>query len=76
MRLGFATGYAPPGTNPLELIELAWEGERLGYDSADIPLRRFGGLDDLKAAVVFLASGASDYVTGQVVVVDCGQSAW
>jgi F420-dependent oxidoreductase-like protein len=27
-------GYAPPGTNPTELIELAQEAERLGYDSA------------------------------------------
>ncbi|HSC92440.1 MAG TPA: LLM class F420-dependent oxidoreductase [Gaiellaceae bacterium] len=34
MRLGFYLGYAPPGTNPLELIELAQEAERLGFDSA------------------------------------------
>ena len=34
MRFGFYMGYAPPGTNPLELIELAREAERLGYDSA------------------------------------------
>jgi F420-dependent oxidoreductase-like protein len=34
VRLGFYMGYAPPGTNPLELIELAQEAERLGYDSA------------------------------------------
>ena len=27
-------GYAPPGTNPLELIELAREAERLGYGPA------------------------------------------
>ena len=27
-------GYAPPGTNPLDLVELAREAERLGYDSA------------------------------------------
>src|SRR5437016_5751299 len=27
-------GYARPGTSPLELIELAREAERLGYDSA------------------------------------------
>jgi F420-dependent oxidoreductase-like protein len=27
-------GYAPPGTNPTELIELARKAERLGYDSA------------------------------------------
>src|SRR5438128_5390523 len=34
VRLGFYMGYAPPGTNPLELIALAQEAERLGYDSA------------------------------------------
>jgi F420-dependent oxidoreductase-like protein len=27
-------GYAPPGTNPVELVALAQEAERLGYDSA------------------------------------------
>ena len=27
-------GYAQPGTNPLELLELAREAERLGYESA------------------------------------------
>ncbi|MDW8338837.1 MAG: LLM class F420-dependent oxidoreductase [Thermoleophilia bacterium] len=34
MRLGLSMGYAPPGTSPLELIALAQEAERLGYDSA------------------------------------------
>jgi len=34
MRLGFYMGYAQPGTNPLELLELAREAESLGYDSA------------------------------------------
>jgi F420-dependent oxidoreductase-like protein len=34
MRLGFYMGYAQPGTNPSELVELAREAERLGYDSA------------------------------------------
>ncbi|HTW97484.1 MAG TPA: LLM class flavin-dependent oxidoreductase, partial [Acidimicrobiales bacterium] len=34
MRLGLSLGYAPPGTNPVELIELAQDAERLGYDSA------------------------------------------
>jgi F420-dependent oxidoreductase-like protein len=34
MRLGFYMGYAAPGTSPLELIELAQEAERLGFDSA------------------------------------------
>jgi F420-dependent oxidoreductase-like protein len=34
VRLGFYMGYAPPGTSPLEPIQLAQEAERLGYDSA------------------------------------------
>jgi NAD(P)-dependent dehydrogenase (short-subunit alcohol dehydrogenase family) len=41
-----------------------------------IPARRFGSDHDLKGAAVFLASDASNYVTGHVLVVDGGQSAW
>jgi len=40
-----------------------------------IPLGRFGSEEDLKGAAVFLASDASDFVTGHVLVVDGGQSA-
>lgn len=41
-----------------------------------IPSRRFGNEHDLKGAAVFLASEASNYVTGHVLVVDGGQTAW
>jgi gluconate 5-dehydrogenase len=41
-----------------------------------IPLHRFGSDHDLKGAAVFLASAASDYITGHVLVVDGGQTAW
>ena len=43
---------------------------------AKIPAGRFGNNHDLKGAVVFLASAASAYVTGHVLVVDGGQTAW
>ena len=39
------------------------------------PLRRFGSDDDIKATAVYLASKASDYVTGAVLVIDGGSSA-
>jgi gluconate 5-dehydrogenase len=42
---------------------------------AGTPLRRFGNEDDLKGVAVFLASGASDYITGDVIVVDGGSHA-
>jgi F420-dependent oxidoreductase-like protein len=34
VRLGLYLGYAPPGTNPTDLVALAEEAERLGFDSA------------------------------------------
>jgi NAD(P)-dependent dehydrogenase (short-subunit alcohol dehydrogenase family) len=41
-----------------------------------IPAARFGNEQDLKGGTVFLASAASDYVTGHVLVIDGGQSCW
>ena len=43
---------------------------------ARILFKRFGGEDDLKGAVVFLASKASDFVTGHILCVDGGEMAW
>ena len=39
-----------------------------------IPLKRPGAVEDLEGAVVFLASDASAYVTGQILLVDGGIS--
>jgi NAD(P)-dependent dehydrogenase (short-subunit alcohol dehydrogenase family) len=74
-RHGITVNAIAPGWFPSDMSSFVIDqhGEAL-YEH--IPLRRFGGPDDLKGAVVFLASGASDYVTGHTLVVDGGQSAW
>jgi gluconate 5-dehydrogenase len=43
---------------------------------ADTPLARFGEPEDLSGVAVFLASPASAFMTGQVLVVDGGASVW
>jgi len=37
-----------------------------------IPMKRFGEVEDLQGAVVYLASEVSDYMTGQNMVLDGG----
>jgi NAD(P)-dependent dehydrogenase (short-subunit alcohol dehydrogenase family) len=74
-RHGINVNAIAPGWFPSEMSRfvLDRQGEAL---VERVPLRRFGGPDDLKGAVVFLASAASDYVTGHTLVVDGGESVW
>jgi NAD(P)-dependent dehydrogenase (short-subunit alcohol dehydrogenase family) len=74
-RHGINVNAIAPGWFPSDMNKALLDAQPDAY-LEHIPLRRFGGPDDLKGAVVFLASHASDFVTGQVVVVDGGQSAW
>lgn len=47
---------------------------KIGGSNAAIPLSRYGGDEDLKGAVVYLASSASNYMTGQLMIIDGGVS--
>jgi NAD(P)-dependent dehydrogenase (short-subunit alcohol dehydrogenase family) len=74
-RHGINVNAIAPGWFPTKmsgaLIE-QFEDKMLG----DIPMHRFGKPEDLKGAVVFLASPAAAYVTGQTLVVDGGATVW
>ena len=70
---GINVNAVAPGWFPTHMAEKVIEMRRdlfLNY----IPAGRFGNEDDLKGAVVYLASGASDYVYGQVLNIDGGWS--
>jgi gluconate 5-dehydrogenase len=50
------------------------DAEWVEYLKERIPLKRPGRVEDLEGAVIFLASDASAYITGQLLLVDGGIS--
>jgi NAD(P)-dependent dehydrogenase (short-subunit alcohol dehydrogenase family) len=65
-----------PGMFPVEANMHKWPAGTFERISQRIPLGRTGSDTDLKGAVIFLASAASDYVSGHILVVDGGWLAW
>ena len=66
-----------PGFFPSEMTEgIFRESRYTEYITKQTPLGRIGKPDDLKGAVLFLASPASDFVTGQTIFVDGGWTIW
>jgi NAD(P)-dependent dehydrogenase (short-subunit alcohol dehydrogenase family) len=43
---------------------------------ANTPMGRYGGIDELKGAIVFLASQASSFMTGSLLTIDGGYTIW
>jgi NAD(P)-dependent dehydrogenase (short-subunit alcohol dehydrogenase family) len=50
--------------------------ERFNFINERTPMGRWGYLPELEGAVIFLASPASDFVTGQTIYVDGGWTIW
>jgi gluconate 5-dehydrogenase len=68
-----APGYCvTPMTDRLKERDAAFYAELIGR----VPLGRFGTGQDMAGAVVYLASEAAAYVSGSVLVVDGGYTAW
>lgn len=64
-----------PGFILTDLIRKMWEDETmLAWMRGGQAIPRLGTPEDVAATAVFLASPASDYITGQVIAVDGGRS--
>lgn len=73
-RYGITVNALCPGWFPTEMSKVLVE-QRAPALLAGTPLKRFGTDHDLKGAIALLASPASDFMTGSVVVVDGGKLA-
>jgi NAD(P)-dependent dehydrogenase (short-subunit alcohol dehydrogenase family) len=64
-----------PGFFVTPLNQKLYEKNRENIDR-EIPLGHTGGPDDLKGMAVLLASDASNFITGAIIPVDGGSTAW
>jgi len=72
-KFGITVNVLAPGWFRTAQNEVLYENkEWLGYITDRIPLNRPGKPNDLDGTVIFLASDASEYITGQIILVDGG----
>lgn len=82
-----AVEWAPRGLNVVALApgffrsdQTVWafeENKELGAKLlAKVPMGRLGKLEELEAAIVYLASSGSDYMNGQALILDGGFLSW
>jgi gluconate 5-dehydrogenase len=73
-RHGITVNAVAPGFFPTRMSEKVIERARTHLENL-IPMRRVGRMGELKGIVVFLASEAASYITGQIIAVDGGMTA-
>ena len=70
---GITANAIAPGFFPTELTAAVFEDEQLNQHHAQsTAIGRNGRMNDLDGTAIYLASKASDYVTGQIIAVDGG----
>jgi len=73
---GIRVNCIAPGLIKTDFARALWEDPaRIRAANETVPLRRIGEPDEIAGAVVFLASRASAFMTGQTMVIDGGVTA-
>ena len=72
--LGINVNAIAPGVFATELTEGSLDSPMAKEQQASLPLRRFGKEGELDGILIYLASDASSFCTGQVIFVDGGQT--
>lgn len=73
---GITANAIGPGFFPTELTQAVFDDpDRVARNAAQTCIQRNGELKDIDGPILFLCSKASDYVTGQVLMVDGGFTA-
>ena len=74
--LGIYVNSISPGYTRTELADSPQTREAHSIWLRDTPLGRMGEIEDMQGALIFLASDASNFVTGHDLVVDGGFTIW
>jgi len=70
---GIRVNSLAPGIIKTRLSEALWNNSAGTIIAKSYPLTRFGEVDEIIGAALFLASDASSYITGHTLVIDGGQ---
>jgi NAD(P)-dependent dehydrogenase (short-subunit alcohol dehydrogenase family) len=76
-KLGVRVNAIGPTYFETELVtQIRDDAERFNFINERTPMGRWGQLPELEGIVIFLASAASDFITGQTIYVDGGWTIW
>ena len=76
-KLGVRVNAIGPTYFETELVtQIRDDAERFNFINERTPMGRWGHLPELEGTVIFLASAASDFITGQTLYVDGGWTIW